>query len=65
MTNLKERNLNIYGRAWNLVQIQAEIEGLWLPTKNSKIALLQQELRRLHAVIEGDDETYYDRSDFL
>ena len=36
-----------------LVQEQAEDEALWFITVNAAEAYLQQELRRLHAVIEG------------
>ena len=48
--------LERYHRAWDLVQIQAENEGLWMPTTdNIEVAMLQQELRRLHAVIEDGE----------
>ena len=48
--------LNRYHKAWELVQRQAEDDGLWFLTDNIEVAYLQQELRRLHAVIEGDVE---------
>ena len=48
--------LNIYHKAWELVQEQAEDEGLWFCSESISEAYLQQELRRLHAVIEGDKE---------
>ncbi len=36
-----------------LVAEQAEDEGLWCDTRNIVVAYLQQELRRLHALIEA------------
>ena len=53
-TTAKER-LERYHRAWYLVQKQAEDEGLWLIADNITGAYLQQELRKLHAVIEGEE----------
>lgn len=38
----------------SLVNRQAEDEGLWCDTRNIEEAYLQQELRRLHAKIEGE-----------
>ena len=43
--------------AYELVQRQAEDEGLWcLEGNNAVVTYLQQELRRLHRVIEGEKE---------
>ena len=39
--------------AQRLVEEQAEDEGLWFIAMTAPEAYLQQELRRLHAVIEG------------
>lgn len=39
--------------ARKLVCAQAEDEGLWFIAKTAPEAYLQQELRRLHAMIEG------------
>lgn len=48
--------LNRWHAAYKLVQRQAEDDGLWFITDDIKIAYLQQELRRLHRVIEGEKE---------
>lgn len=48
--------LNRWHTAWSLVQSQAADDGLWFLTDDVTIAYLQQELRRLHRVIEGDKE---------
>ena len=37
---------------------QAEDEGLWFEAETAPEAYLQQELRRLHAVIERDDSAF-------
>ena len=37
-----------------LVDAQAEDEGLWFIAETAAEAYLQQELRRLHAAVEGD-----------
>ncbi len=52
-TTAKER-LDLYHKAWELVQQQAEDEGLWCLTDDIEVAYLQSELRRLHSVIEGE-----------
>lgn len=44
-----------------LVAAQAEDEGLWFEAVTASEAYLQQEIRKLHAVIEGT----YDASDIL
>ncbi len=54
-TTAKER-LNKYHMAWDLVQKQAEDEALLCLTDNIEVAYIQQELRKLHAVIEGEEE---------
>lgn len=46
--------LNRWRAAHQLVQHQANDDGLWLVTDDVVTAYLQQELRRLHAVIEGN-----------
>ena len=38
----------------NLVNAQAEDEGLWFQAPTASEAYLQQALRELHALIEGD-----------
>ena len=38
-----------------LVSMQAEDEGLWCDTEDIFTAYLQQEIRVLHAAVEGDD----------
>lgn len=38
------------------VSEQAEDEGLWFEAKTAPEAYLQQELRKLHAIIEGTDD---------
>ena len=43
-----------FDKAWRLVQVQAADDGLWFHARHVTEAYLQQELRRLHAVIEGD-----------
>jgi len=40
--------------ALQLVNEQAEDEGLWFIARTAPEAYLQQELRRLHAVIEAE-----------
>ena len=40
--------------ALSLVSAQAEDDGLWFEAVTASEAYLQQELRRLHAVIEGE-----------
>jgi hypothetical protein len=39
-----------------LVDKQADDEGLWFEAETAAEAYLQQELRKLHAAIEGTDE---------
>ncbi len=39
-----------------LVNKQADAEGLWFQAQTAPEAYLQQELRKLHAVIEGTDD---------
>ena len=41
--------------AQDLVTQQAEDEGLWFRATSASEAYLQQELRRLHAMIEGEE----------
>ena len=50
--------LNRYRMAWLLVQEQAEDERLWFIPETIGEANLQQALRRLSAIIEG--EAYYE-----
>lgn len=50
-----QEKLNRWHKADELVLEQAEDEGLWFITDDITIAYLQQELRRLHAVIEGEN----------
>ncbi len=38
-----------------LVNKQAEDEGLWFIARTAPEAYLQQELRKLHAAIEGEE----------
>lgn len=40
--------------AEKLVALQADDDGLWFITATAPEAYLQQELRKLHATIEGD-----------
>lgn len=40
-----------------LVDQQSKDEGLWFQAETASEAYLQQELRRLHALIEGDSPT--------
>ena len=40
--------------AKEVIKVQAEDEGLWFLAKTAPEGYLQQELRRLHAIIEGD-----------
>ena len=42
----------------NLVDRQAEDKGLWFQAETAAEAYLQQELRRLHALIEVDNEEF-------
>jgi len=49
-----QERLNRWHKAYALVQEQSEDEALWCLTDNIELAYLQQELRRLHAVIEGE-----------
>lgn len=49
--------LERYHAAFDLVQKQAEDDALWLLEVSITEAYLQQELRRLHAVIEGKETT--------
>lgn len=44
--------------ALELVKKQAEDDGLWFQAQTAPEAYLQQELRRLHKVIEGQSEEY-------
>lgn len=60
-----QTQLDRHSRAWSLAEAQADISGLWFPTDNIEVAFLQQELRRLHAVIEGDDKKYYSKDDLV
>lgn len=46
--------LDRYHRAWELVQEQADDDGLWFLTEDITVGYLQQELQRLHAIIEDD-----------
>lgn len=39
-----------------LVRSQSEDEGLWFIARTAPEAYLQQELRKLHALIEGNDD---------
>lgn len=41
-------------RARAIVDEQAEDEGLWFRAQTAAEAYLQQELRRLHAAVEGE-----------
>ena len=45
-----------YDEARTVVDAQAEDGGLWFLAATAPEAYLQQELRRLHAVLEDDDE---------
>ena len=45
-----------WAEAAQLTNEQAEDEGLWFVAATAPEAYLQQELRRLHAVIEGNTE---------
>jgi len=47
--------LDRYHKAWDLVQKQAEDEGLWFISESITESYLQQELRRLHKIIEGEE----------
>lgn len=49
--------------AQTVVDEQSEDEGLWFVATTAPEAYLQQELRRLHAVIEGIDSEDTDGSD--
>lgn len=49
-----QERINRWHKAYDLVQEQAEDDALWCLTDNIELAYLQQELRRLHAVIEGE-----------
>ena len=40
---------------YQVVEKQAEDDGLWFVAKTAPEAYLQQELRRLHTVIEEDE----------
>ena len=46
--------------AQELVNQQAEDEGLWFIAETAPEAYLQQELRRLHAVVEVEDRAPLD-----
>ena len=46
---------NRYKAAKALVEEQAEDWGLWFIARTAPEAYLQEALRRLHKVIEGDD----------
>lgn len=50
---LEQRNAEV-ARLKELVAEQAEDEGLWFNAQTASEAYLQQELRRIHAAIEGD-----------
>jgi len=50
-----QHRLDLWHKAYDLVQKQAEDDALWFLTDNIEIAYLQQELKRLHAVIEGEE----------
>lgn len=39
-----------------LVDKQAELDALWLQPAHIETAMVQQALRHLHAVIEGDED---------
>lgn len=46
--------LKATGLAYQLVQAQAEDEGLWFQAETITEAYLQRALRRLHAAVEHD-----------
>jgi hypothetical protein len=46
---------DILARARRIVAEQAEDAGLWFIAEHAPEAYLQQELRRLHRVIEGEE----------
>jgi hypothetical protein len=50
----KQTCLDRYYRARELVNQQAEDNGLWFISDSIEINYLQQELRRIHAVLEGE-----------
>ncbi len=52
----RETRIRRYHMAWELAQDQAEDEALWCLCDGVEIAYMQQELRRLHEVIEGERE---------
>jgi hypothetical protein len=49
----ERRRRENWGEVQSLVKRQSEDEGLWATTASAQTAYLQQELRRLHAAIEG------------
>ena len=51
----REKRLDMYHNAWDLVQMQAEEDGLWFDSENIEVNMLQQALRDLHRVIEGKE----------
>ena len=51
---IAQEGLNRWRAAYKLVQYQVNDDGLWFITDDVTIAYLQQELRRLHAIIEGN-----------
>jgi len=51
-----ERKVAAYDATLACANKQAENEGLWFVARTAAEAYLQQELRRLHAVIEQDAE---------
>lgn len=46
----------LYRQARQLVEQQAEDDGLWFIAQTAPEAYLQQELRKLHKIIEGQDD---------
>ena len=51
----EKTRLRRYHDAWELVQKQADDDGLWFCAENISEAYLQQELRKLHSIIEGEE----------
>lgn len=54
-SGVKENGFRSWAVVVQLVEEQAEDEGLWFVAVTAPEAYLQQELRRLHATIEAAD----------
>lgn len=46
--------VTLHALALKLVEQQSEDDGLWFDARTAPEAYLQQELRRLHKIIEGE-----------